>query len=573
MSFSSRLSILMSAATTLVASLGAAAEVGGSTTFIDQGWSKEIREQFYFTPQGSRIMPYAWFVGLETLDDKGMLADPANLERYGFIRADGPHALNPGGLPIGFAVDPARTASQSEGASAAVPSEAMLSRGQQVGLTCSACHTANITVNGRAIRIDGAPARLDLDSFYADLSAAVDRTFFDIAAFQRFADRVLNDPSPAATAELRLLFAEFQARLAGDAMIRHPTLASGFGRLDALTQSINSLAGVDQGDARNLRAVNAPTSFPQLWLTPQLEFVQWSPIAASPIGRNGGEVLAVFGAATLTGPPDGWLASTILIKELQALENWIADLKPPAWDEAIFGSVDRTLAMKGEALFREHCASCHNSPPYRRTAPADNAFGKTFIEIGRIDYRAVGTDPAYIRALERRLVRTNAATAPVHAGAPVVTAAAYFLKTVGAIVKRAMKDAGIGDTEQLVLSGFRLRPPATPGGQPTPYAPPAITDLKAGPLPGIWATGPFLHNGSVPTIYELLSPVNERRSVFWTGGRELDHRQLGFESDERPDRFRFDTSLQGNQNTGHMYPREGLDNSQRMAIIEYLKLL
>jgi hypothetical protein len=49
----------------------------------------------------------------------------------------------------------------------------------------------------------------------------------------------------------------------------------------------------------------------------------------------------------------------------------------------------------------------------------------------------------------------------------------------------------------------------------------SVVDLKAGPLPGVWASGPYLHNGSVLTVYELLSPVEERREVFWTGGREL----------------------------------------------------
>jgi hypothetical protein len=47
-------------------------------------------------------------------------------------------------------------------------------------------------------------------------------------------------------------------------------------------------------------------------------------------------------------------------------------------------------------------------------------------------------------------------------------------------------------------------------GQVYSAPPPSTTDIKAGPLLGIWATGPFLHNGSVPNIYELLSPPRER---------------------------------------------------------------
>ena len=285
----SRSSYMFALAVVLSTSLVTAAENVGNTTFLDQGWSKKTRELFYFTPQGSRFMPFAWFIALEALDGT-RFADSANLERYGFIPPDSPHPLNPALLPIGFALEPIQPTSLANSRS-----EAAVTLSPQLGLTCAACHTGNVQAGGATIRIDGGPARLDFDSFYADLSAAVERTLLDAEVFQRFANRVLTHNSTKAQAELRELFSEFQVRLAGDALIRHPTLASGFGQLDALTQSINSLAAVDQGDTRNLRAVTAPVSYPQLWLAPELEFVQWSPIAASPIGRNGGEVLAVFG--------------------------------------------------------------------------------------------------------------------------------------------------------------------------------------------------------------------------------------------------------------------------------------
>jgi len=543
-------------------------------TFLDQGWSKEIRELFYFTPQGSRMIPYAWFMALESANGPGMFSDSNNLTRYGFIAVDGSHRLNLDGLPIGFAVEPAEAASwPQDSAFTAGPFETASNRGPALGLTCAACHTATVTVEGRPVRIDGAPAHLDFDRFYADLAAAVTRTFFDAAAFERFAARVLENPSPTGAAELRLQLADFEAGMAGDAVIRRPTLESGFGRVDALTQIINALAVTDQAEPLNLRAVSVPTSYPPLWLVPELEFVQWNPIAASPIGRNGGQALGVFGTAVLTGDPQGWFASSLRVRDLHALETWVADLNPPQWDEAVFGPVDRTLAARGEELFRQHCASCHNAPPYRRTDAAENLFGKTFIKIGRVDYRAIGTDPSYVALLLQRLVRTNAVTAQAHDGAAVVPAVSYFLKTVGAIVTRAMNEAGLSEQEKAAFNGYRLRPPSTPGGEPQPYLPPSIMDLKAGPLPGVWVTGPYLHNGSVPTVYELLSPVAERRKVFWTGGRELDRDRLGFVSDNAPGRFRFDTDLTGNRNTGHVYPPQGLSPDERNAVIEYLKVL
>jgi mono/diheme cytochrome c family protein len=563
-----RLLLVLAGATVLAASFAKAKDLPNQ---LDQGWSTDIRELFYFTPQGSRMIPYAWFMALERPDGSGMFADGENLQRYGFIPADGPHPLNPDALPIGFAIDP--SAPQKSDAERALGYSAVrtASERRQLGLTCAACHTANITVGRRSIRVDGAPAHLDIDTFYADLAKAVTQTLFDQAKFERFAGRVLGPSAIASPADLKAEFSDFQTRIAGEAAIRRPAVASGFGRTDALTQIINSLAVRDQGDPANLRTPDAPTSYPALWLTPELEFVQWSPIAASPIGRNGGEVLGVFGTATLSGERKDWYTSSILLHDLDQMEKWIATLKPPQWDENTFGPINAEQASVGERLFDQHCSGCHNAPPYRRTDPAKNAFGKTFIEIGRVDYRKLGVDPIYSEALVNRLVRTNEATGSPHKGKPFVPAAAYFVSTVAAVLNRSMDDAGLAKETRIRMSGFRLRPPRTPGGPPESYEPSSLTDLKASPLVGIWATAPYLHNGSVPTVYELLSPVEERRKVFWTGGRELDRERLGFASDEAAGLFRFDTSLPGNRNTGHVYPAQGLSPEERVAIIEYLK--
>lgn len=537
---------------------------------LDQGWSDELRELYYFTPQGSRIMPRSWFLALETVDGTGLFGDPDHLERYGLLTPTRDYTLNPDGLPIGFAIDPGTETADEASIALAPGALGVGARDRQIGLTCAACHTATITVDGRPIRIDGAPAHFDFDSFYQDLAEAVTATLRDEARFARFAERVMPASGLTGVAELQLRFAAFQVEITGDAAVRRPALASGYGRVDALTQIVNAIAVRDQREPSNLLPPAAPTSFPPLWLTPELEFVQWNPVAASPIGRNGGQVLGVFGAATLTGPPEGWYGSTLLLEQLHALETWIADLEPPRWNAVLMGAVDEELAEDGAALFEEHCAACHNMAPYRRTPPEVNAFGRTFIEIGRVDYRDVGTDPTYVEALAKRLLKTNEATRPLLDEQEVVPAAALFLRVVGGVVGKAMDDAGLTPEERIALNGFRLRP-GTGGGPPVPYTPPSLTDLKASPLAGVWATGPYLHNGSVPTVYELLSPPEERRAVFWTGGRELDRERLGFQSDDAPGRFRFDTSLAGNGNGGHAYPSAGLDHEQRLALIEYLK--
>lgn len=93
---------------------------------------------------------------------------------------------------------------------------------------------------------------------------------------------------------------------------------------------------------------------------------------------------------------------------------------------------------------------------------------------------------------------------------------------------------------------------------------------KARPLNGIWATAPYLHNGSVPNLNELLKSSANRVKSFRVGSREFDPQYVGFSTDEGD--FVFDTTLPGNSNQGHEYPREFTDEERRQ-LIEYMKTL
>ena len=94
------------------------------------------------------------------------------------------------------------------------------------------------------------------------------------------------------------------------------------------------------------------------------------------------------------------------------------------------------------------------------------------------------------------------------------------------------------------------------------------------PLDGVWLRAPYLHNGSVPTLRALLFP-EERPAVFYRGYDVYDWQRVGFVA-EGPDAekggVRFDTSLRGNGNGGHLYGRD-LPAADREALIEYLKTL
>lgn len=94
---------------------------------------------------------------------------------------------------------------------------------------------------------------------------------------------------------------------------------------------------------------------------------------------------------------------------------------------------------------------------------------------------------------------------------------------------------------------------------------------RARPLNGIWATGPFLHNGSVPTLADLLRPASERPAQFIVNNGIFDPVRVGFVS-EVDGGFVLDTSLPGNTNKGHEYGVD-LSEAEHRALLEYLKSL
>lgn len=112
--------------------------------------------------------------------------------------------------------------------------------------------------------------------------------------------------------------------------------------------------------------------------------------------------------------------------------------------------------------------------------------------------------------------------------------------------------------------------------------PARLLNYKSRPLHGVWAAPPFLHNGSVRTIYQMISPREERQRVFWSGTKEYDPVHLGYRDDAVPGAVRFDTSVTGSDNVGHEFnygcQSNGvigrfLEPKERYAILEYLKVM
>ena len=212
-----------------------------------QGWDAAARAAFYSQDQGSRIIPLAWLKALKRADGTPFL--PGGLSRYGYLQ----NPSDADGLPVGFTTTG-------------------LEDNQIVGMTCAACHTRQISVAGKAYRIDGGPALADFQSLLADLDAAVGAALADDAAFAAFAGAVLGPTAqPEDIAQLRENVTAWQLRYHVIMSRALPNPPWGYGRLDAVSMIFNRLAGLDVGPppsyiiADNIKRADAPVRYPFLW--------------------------------------------------------------------------------------------------------------------------------------------------------------------------------------------------------------------------------------------------------------------------------------------------------------------
>ncbi|MBF8162657.1 c-type cytochrome [Ectopseudomonas hydrolytica] len=556
-----------------------------------QQWSDEQRQTYYYTPQGTTVkgLRYDWFVALEMPFGSEKFARPDYLARFGFLTDPKQRAtsLNPGNLPVGFA----RHQDNESGE-------------HFLDISCAACHTGELRYQGQAVRIDGGAALHSLAStvptlrgggFGQALGMSMAFTYYNPLKFRRFAQEVLGDRYAQDRDRLRQDFKQVLDRLLATAANDwhrglYPT-EEGFGRTDAFGRIANTVFG-DALDEANYRIANAPVSYPHLWDIWKFDWVQWNGSAMQPMARNVGEALGVGASLHLLDEHGQGVAeadryaSSVRLHDLYTLEETLKQLQPPQWPEAIFGKIDLPLASRGKALYSENCAYCHApnpKPREQRLAPARDPEWKMRI----VPTDIVGTDPTTADNIAdhrfdiSRLGWTKAELSRLDVqlfGASLdgvdfksISSAKALAYITAYVENRAYQDAGISPRQRWRMDGYGL----SIGVQEK-------RGYKARPLDGIWATPPFLHNGSVANLFELLSPVYERQTRFWVGNFEFDPVRVGYRSEAFPGGFLFDTRVTGNGNGGHEF-RDGcrqqgvigraLAPDERLAVIEYLKVL
>lgn len=507
--------------------------------YLDQGWNLKERAWFYSVDQGSRLAPYDIFFSIEQPNSETLFASHANLLSFGFL-------FQPGndGVPIGFARN-----------------------GRELGLTCAACHTSNIEYKGTTIRVDGGAGQSDMAGFLEALGAAL-RANLEEGKFNRMAKRLgANDAKSKEALRGRLKKSAEERQVYNT--VNRSDLVYGFGRLDAFGRIYNRV--LQFAKSSDTVAANAPVSYPYLWDAPHHDYVQWvgstSNAGLGALARNVGQVVGVFGHVELQSKvPQAGYNSSAQIGELLALENQLKRLTSPLWPEDVFPPIDRTRIATGRKLFEANCVSCHQD--IERKNPAR----KIYAQMYGIDL--VGTDPkTAVNIVEAKGATGLLKGKPVHF--PVSIERFGETARINYMLRHVVEGILIQNPARLVQSGVTNAGGLSAGRQgkfPVDPKDPLVGLLayKSRPLNGIWATAPYLHNGSVPTLDDLLLPASKRPTSFKTGSKTFDPVKVGFVSEEGP--FTFDTSLPGNKNTGHEYGTN-LSAVDRAALLEYLKSL
>jgi hypothetical protein len=473
-----------------------------------------------------------------------------------------------------------------------------------VGVTCSACHSGSYTYGDVELVIDGAPNMLDFEVLLDALAAAVESTVTSppklyrliqtVAALEHRPDRdgepfdvhpaaldlataIAGAPDDHALASTRrhlesTLHRAYHAagdEAARDALVRGAetlpavdadthgagagafdhlrTALAGFGnglaylkrhveRLEILREAFRGQTPAGPGRADSFDAIwdllvqhgdvtpmNAPVSIPHLFEFERFHWVHWDGNATAVMGRDYAQAIAL-GADYI---PET-LETSVLPHNIIDLERTAHHLTAPAWPAEILGAIDTRKAAAGEALFAEHCARCHTE--------------ETLVPLEEI-----GTDPQ--RTANFASLQRNGKSY------------AALLIDLGGEISRASFEAH-GVTPEMLA-------PVERSDHPTWRTTRGYLTRR---LDGIWASAPYLHNGSVPTLWDLLQPPSARPSRFAVG-RELDPKKLGIDAAHQPGgAWWFDTARTGNGNGGHTYGTE-LTEDEKWSLIELVKTL
>ncbi len=586
------------------------------------------------------------------------------LLRFGFIRGKTDPVNNPDGLPIGFS----KTLSANL---AGYPHETE-ALGFTCSACHTGHFVAEDKGTKVEYIVEGAPANTDVGQLTSALTAALVQTalsskipLFD-GRFNRFAKNVLGKGFTEA-GKVQLAKDLQNVLLASQKNIDIIEVQEGFTRLDALNRIGNQVFSQDLNWRNNYHPIQAPVTYPHIWTSSWFDWVQYDGSIMGPLIRNAGEAMGLHAEISFDSPKkDNRFDSSIPVLNLWWIEEFLAGKPPlenqkftgllsPHWPENTLGTIDTNKHTQGKQVYDSHCARCH-LPALNDTkiwehfyAIKWNTGGKTYetqekvLKLKIIPQARIGTDPGQGAILPNRTVNTagndlvpksekirgmgikttvcgrdmnqllndpvlrerwaqglsvdlDLVDVPIRDGGKL-----NFGLALGALVQQTIgawyKSNGISSREaQWLLENER------------PNCLQVGWGYKARPLNGIWATAPFLHNGSVATVKDLVcKDVDERPRFVQLGDIAFDKKNIGlaqpkdFQSmaQKQVDKgklytkegyFILDTSTTGNHNSGHYFSSQydpdkarhqqpsgvigpKLNSGECDALLEYIKTL
>lgn len=550
------------------------------------GLSNAERNQYYYMDEGIQYLPVDVLVSLNRPLDSGFgLYDERFLdrpERLGMY----PNLTVGNSLPIGL------TVSQDN------------SYVGMAGINCSTCHTSVITHNGKALLIDGGSGLLAIDRLVKEMIFSVAATMVSPPEFDKFYERYQARTNTVTTEQDKQDYQQFlksneyaqlQSSVNTHLKKYHPDLKeklqkiithnvknttltsgayptkdelssklkmfgylakrmlffyeqikyagspdgstvsdSGLGRSNPWSVVKNMLADhLENKDSSDFpKEVGGPINTPVLWGFDQSKRIFWMGVTNSMEERN-----LAQGIALVTDYNNDTYETTISLRKLHQISEYSKKITPPVWDETVLGPIDQVKATLGKALYKTNCLSCHASSSNMTTASFT------------YNYMDVGTDPEYYKG----------------------QVASFYGKDL-------FKDVLTPWLKKVKAASYQREKITNPNlfeynRTPVFWEAPSGNKPEARPLYGAWASAPFLHNGSVPSIMQLLTKPTDRVTSFYVGSTEYDTANLGFKDEQLYFSYQLQTTCAtctGNSNQGHDFGTS-LSKEEKLELIEFLK--
>lgn len=348
------------------------------------------------------------------------------------------------------------------------------------------------------------------------------------------------------------------------------TTSEGYGRTDAFGRISNATIR-----KRSYTHLTAPVSLPPMYAMKYKAFYHYNANTNSLVARNIGQSFGLGAIALRELPGTEKIESTTNIPNLIELEKLINKVPVPEYTKFFpLKMIDKKLIVKGCNVYLNKCIQCHEAND-QRVGPAKVLIDHKLTELSIID-----TDRQYIKNISKDALGMDFKKA-IFNFTDQVKAGYYTEYNVSIDEQKRNAQEDLRGKE--IFRDTYMGESRFESNSDLSYA-----NIKPGHayvarhLAGIWSTAPYLHNGSVPNLYELLLPANKRSKKIVVGYLDYDHKKLGFESQEvlhkcvdKMDPYCLDTSEIGNSNRGHspaMYGGE-LKEQDKLALIEFLKVL